>query len=88
LKLIAEAHLIIAIADGRNANVFYELGIAQAFGKPTILVARVPSDVPFDIRARRLVLYDDLGDLRNKLRSELARAIASPDIGKTTEAQA
>jgi hypothetical protein len=84
LKLIATAHLVIAIADGRNPNVFYELGVAHAFGKPTILIARAPTDVPFDIRARRVIFYDDFGDLKHKLGTELARAIASPEVQAAT----
>jgi hypothetical protein len=81
LKLIARARLIVANIDGRNPNVLYELGIAHGFGKPSILIARVPGEVPFDVRAKRLVLYENLGDLRNKLRDELARAITSSRPG-------
>lgn len=75
LRLIARARIIIANIDGRNPNVFYELGIAHAMGKTTILVAPRPEDVPFDIRTKRLVLFQSLEDLRSKLRDELARAV-------------
>ncbi|MFY3705918.1 hypothetical protein ACOTD8_20335 [Achromobacter dolens] len=81
LRLIARARLIVAIIDGRNPNVFYELGIAHAMGKSTILVAPSPEDVPFDIRAKRLVLFQSLDDLRSKLKTELARvAVGGDDV--------
>lgn len=75
LRLIIRARLIIANLDGRNPNVFYELGIAHALDKPTILVAPKPDDVPFDIRTRRLVFFESLDELRDRLRDELARSM-------------
>jgi hypothetical protein len=63
LRLIVKSRFIIANIDGRNANVFYELGIAQALGKPTILVSSTPEQVPFDIRTKRLVLFNSMAEL-------------------------
>jgi hypothetical protein len=73
LREIASARIIIAIIDGRNPNVFYELGIAQAIGKPVMMVARMGTDAPFDLRQQQLVLYADSSDLRDRLRAGLAR---------------
>lgn len=42
-----------------NANVFYELGYAHATEKPTILLARRGTDLPFDVSGYRVILYDD-----------------------------
>ena len=41
-----------------NANVFYEVGICHAFDKPVLLLAQSVDDVPFDLRHRRVLLYD------------------------------
>jgi hypothetical protein len=79
LRLIVRARLVIANLDGRNPNVFYELGIAHALNKPTILIAPTPEDVPFDVRARRLVLFGSLDDLRERLRDEIARSLVKVD---------
>lgn len=79
LRLIARARIVVANVDGRNPNVFYELGIAHAMGKPTILVAPTPDDVPFDIRTKRLVLFESFDELREKLRDELARVVVSTE---------
>jgi hypothetical protein len=49
---IEQADLILAVCTGRNANVFFELGLAEAAGKPQILVAASKADLPFDIHLR------------------------------------
>jgi hypothetical protein len=60
IKLIVKAGIIIANVDGRNPNVFYELGICHALDKPIIIVAQSPKTVPFDIKSKRIVFYDTL----------------------------
>lgn len=55
---INRARLIIADLTGRNANVFYEVGIAHTLNKSVLLLAQSIEDVPFDLRHRRVLLYD------------------------------
>lgn len=55
---IAEADLILCEMSGKNPNVFYELGLAHAIGKPAILVSNDESDIPFDLRHVRVIIYD------------------------------
>jgi hypothetical protein len=55
---IAASRLVVADLTGRNANVFYEVGIAHATEKPVLLLAQSLDDVPFDLRHRRVLLYD------------------------------
>lgn len=50
--------LSIAILTGHNPNVFYELAIAHAAGKPVIVLIEKEEAVPFDIRDLRCVHYD------------------------------
>ena len=47
--------LVIADCTGRSPNVFYELGLEHAIGKPTIVITQNHDDVPFDIRAWRYI---------------------------------
>lgn len=54
---IAAADLIVADLTGANPNVYYELGIAHALGRRTILLSQDLDDVPFDLRAYRVVTY-------------------------------
>jgi sulfatase modifying factor 1 len=55
---IQRARFIVADMTGRNPNVFYELGLAHAFGKPVILITQRKDDVPFDLQA---ILYINYG---------------------------
>jgi hypothetical protein len=55
---ICSARIIIADCTGRNTNVFYELGLAHAVGKPVILITQYPEDVPFDIKHLRFIHYE------------------------------
>jgi hypothetical protein len=78
---IARCRFVIADCTGRNPNVFYELGISHALGKPTILLGQQEKDLPFDIQGRRVILYEDrsggLKILQNKLRSAVEAIITA-----------
>ena len=54
---ITNARLILADCTDRNPNVFYEIGIAHAIGKPTILLTQKTEDVPSDLRHLRYIAY-------------------------------
>ena len=56
---ILKADLIIGDVTGNNANVFYELGIAHASGKPILFLTQNPPDqTPVDIRQFEFIQYD------------------------------
>ena len=71
IELILKSQIIVAVIDGRNPNVFYEIGIAHSLGKLVVIVSNTTSfqNVPFDIRNNRMVLYKDVSDLENNLKS-------------------
>jgi nucleoside 2-deoxyribosyltransferase len=50
---------VIAEITPVNRNVFYELGYAQALGKPTVLLAERGKQLPFDVSGYRLLMYDN-----------------------------
>jgi len=58
LKSIGTADVVLADLTRKNANVFYEVGICHALGKPVLLLAQSIEDVPFDLRHRRVLLYE------------------------------
>jgi hypothetical protein len=72
---LVRARIVIANVSGRNPNVFYELGLAHAFDKPTILIAKTLEGVPFNIRSQRILLYRSEKDLVAELTTLLARTI-------------
>lgn len=57
-KSLRSTRIVIAELSGRNTNVFYEVGVAHALGKPVIIITRDQQDVPFDLKALRYLYYD------------------------------
>ena len=56
-EAMADADLIIAVCTGTNANVFYELGMAEAMGHQPILIAPDARHLPFDKAHCRCHMY-------------------------------
>ena len=73
IEMIEKSDLIIADLTSSNPNVYYELGIAHAFGKPVIHLVQSPvEDVPFDLRSYRLITYStDFAEI-DQAKEELA----------------
>lgn len=66
------ADFIIADLSNRNANVFYELGYAHAKNKICILLTQEASDIPFDLKHKRHIVYGGsisylLAELKNNI---------------------
>ena len=55
---VQKSTVLLADLSDKNANVFYELGLAHAAGKPVVLTAPKIEDVPFDLRHLRVIVYD------------------------------
>jgi hypothetical protein len=74
-RSIETARLIVADLTGKNANVFYEVGIAHALRKPVLLLAQSMNEVPFDLRHRRVLLYEYSPRGCRKLENHLSESI-------------
>jgi hypothetical protein len=81
---IRDAKVLVAELTTRNANVYYELGLAHALGKPVVLIAANGEDVPFDVHHIRVIYYD-INDpfwgekLINKVAENIQSALANPE---------
>jgi hypothetical protein len=76
-EAIWKCRITVADLTDDNANVFYEVGIADTLGKEVVLIAqhgRVGRP-PFDVSARRIVFYDNDNAGRTKLLGELKAMI-------------
>ncbi len=62
IKLIVKSDMAICDLSSRNPNVFYELGIRQAFNLPVTLIKDSITNRVFDIQGFRDIEYDN--DLR------------------------
>jgi len=83
VKAIMESHLVLADLSDRNANVFYELSLRHAVGKPVVHLIQESDDIPFDVQDFRTVRYNihkwaSLDLTKNELREHI-RATEEPD---------
>ena len=79
---IKSSGIIIADLTGRNANVFYELGLAHAVSNKVILLTQSIPEVPFDLRDFSIIEYsnsfsgsEDLANKLSKLLDGMARSV-------------
>ncbi|PLT92239.1 hypothetical protein BMJ34_24985 [Sinorhizobium medicae] len=56
-RQIDAADFIIADMTGKNPNVFYEVGYAHAKGKLCTLLTQETTDIPFDLKHHRHLVY-------------------------------
>jgi nucleoside 2-deoxyribosyltransferase len=57
VTIIDRAAIVICDCTNKNANVFYEAGIAHALGKEVILITQSKADIPFDLQQHRYIHY-------------------------------
>jgi hypothetical protein len=84
---ITEAFFLIADITAKNANVFFELGIAHEKKKPVIFLTQDdPKDAPVDIRQFEFIRYqldrheDFLARLDNAVRNVLGANLNIPQL--------
>jgi hypothetical protein len=79
---IVDADFVIADITGRNPNVFYELGMAHAIGKPVLILSQTADDVPIDLKTRRILMYDgsDLPTLETGLDRSIDELLDKYDL--------
>ena len=70
-KRISTASLVIADLSTANPNVYLEVGYAWGCGKPTVLLVRDTTDLRFDVKSQRCLVYKKIKDLESLLRKEL-----------------
>ena len=74
---IVKSDLIVADLTSSNPNVYYELGIAHALGKPVIHLTQALEEVPFDLKPYRFIEYsthfDQIGKAKGLLDSHALR---------------
>ena len=82
IREIASAQLVIADITPTNPNVYFEVGYALALNKPTILLAKKGTPLPFDVAGFRVLFYEDSiggkGKLEDGLRRHLSAILEGP----------
>ena len=75
IRLIESAELVIADVTGGNPNVYYELALRHAPGKPIITCAEKGTALPFDTRDHRTIFYTMHSRDAEQARKELSDQI-------------
>ena len=70
---IDSARLLVADLSTANPNVYLEVGYAWGKGIPTVLVARAASELKFDVKGQRCLLYTSIRSLEESLTRELVQ---------------
>jgi hypothetical protein len=72
---INRARLVVADLTGKNANVFYELGIAHTLGKPVVILTQSMEFVPSDLRHWKCIVYEYKPRTISKLETDLEKTV-------------
>jgi hypothetical protein len=83
---IAEADLVIVDFTGKNPNVYYEAGLADAMRKDWIVLAQSTEDLTFDVRHIRCIQYSNVMGADQKLRTDLDSALSALGYGRNPPA--
>jgi len=82
IERLLEDELVIADLTEKNPNVFYELAVRHAVGKPVILMGAIGDTIPFDLAAQRVIFYNLDPDNIVEAKEELTRQISSVESKK------
>ncbi len=70
-RRIKSARLVIADLSSANPNVYLEIGYAWGCGIPTVLLISDSTDLTFDVRGQRCLVYKSIRALEESLAKEL-----------------
>ncbi|MGX5844075.1 hypothetical protein ACWGTI_25475 [Mesorhizobium sp. ArgA1] len=73
---IISSGVVLCLLDGRNPNVYYELGLTHGLDKPAILIAgKEGGAVPFDIQSRRIIFFETLDELSERVKDAILNTL-------------
>lgn len=82
IQYIFESELVIANLTRNNPNVMYELAFRHCVGKPTIIIAEIGTNLPFDICDQRTFFYINDAQGVLELKDNLKQCVSSIDFSK------
>lgn len=83
IECILNADMVIANLSGLNPNVMYELAVRHAARKPVICVVEETTNLPFDIKQDRVIIYNDEFYRVESMKRDLSQMIESAANLKT-----
>jgi hypothetical protein len=86
LEAIVRSRVVVADLSYHNANVFYELALRHATGRPAVQIIRQADAIPFDVGQVRTILIDTT-DLHTFVpQMEVYKAAISSQVRRALEA--
>jgi hypothetical protein len=83
IEHLMTSDIVIADLSGKNANVFYELGVRHVINNNTILIAEDLDDIPFDLRGLRAIAYkyepEGMLNLKRSLEQSIQEIFKDPN---------
>ncbi|WP_142861259.1 hypothetical protein [Salinigranum halophilum] len=83
IQRVVDSDLVIADLSEHNANVFYELAVRHATGKPYIQLIKSSQSIPFDLADFRTIKYGFDVDEAKRASREIQDYIRNIDDGKS-----
>lgn len=77
LELVNHSAVVVCDLTGRNPNVFYEMGLAHAWGRPVIPITQNKDDIPSDLQAHRYLIYLNNFEGKKTLTKQLAERLTT-----------
>lgn len=87
-RQIKVADFVIADMSGKNANVFYEIGYAIAKGKYCITLVDDKTNISFDLKHKRHIVYNSITELKAQLTDEIKWAVSNVESERGSKIQA
>jgi nucleoside 2-deoxyribosyltransferase len=73
---IRSSKIVLADLTGERPNVFYEMGLAHALGKPVIMLTQRAESIPSDLQHLRWIRYETISvNWAQKLQEHLTQAL-------------
>lgn len=76
-RQLTEASVVIAEVTEANPNVYYEIGVAHALNKSTVLLAQKGTKLPFDLGPHRCIFYENTIPGRARLLDALRTSLGA-----------
>jgi nucleoside 2-deoxyribosyltransferase len=75
-RQLQQADAVLADLTGERPSCYFEVGFAEALGRPVFLLAEAGTDIHQTAFRHRVRFYEDLPQLESAVRTALSQAVA------------